>query len=212
MRILVLLFLFMVSTAYGLSKDSVVLLVREELKKKLNISQAEIVISSSPNLGEGFNIKGLTLGEKTFQVNLEKSGTISAVRGRFYPLISIPALKVNLSKGTIINSSHLHRTIVRSDRIPTSALLQDELVVGKVAKRNLLPNKVIRDSDLGKPLVVRKNSTVSATYVQNGLRMHLIGVSLEDGGIGDVIKIVNPRSGRGFSALILDEDRVQVKR
>jgi flagellar basal body P-ring formation protein FlgA len=74
------------------------------------------------------------------------------------------------------------------------ALSRSELI-GKVARRTLLPGRAIPLRAVDNPRVVRNGAEVQMVYVEGDLTIVTSGAALQDGGIGEVIKIRNSDSG-----------------
>ena len=76
-------------------------------------------------------------------------------------------------------------------------------LIGKVARRTLLPGRAIPLQALDNPRLIRNGSIVKMVYVDGGLWIETDGAALQDGAIGDVIRLRNVDSG------IAIEGRVQ---
>lgn len=76
-------------------------------------------------------------------------------------------------------------------------------LIGKVARRTLLPGRAIPLQGLDNPRLIRNGSIVKMIYVDGGLQIETDGAALQDGAIGDVIRLRNVDSG------IAVEGRVQ---
>lgn len=64
-------------------------------------------------------------------------------------------------------------------------------VVGQEARTTLYAGRPIRLDDIGPPALVERNQIVSIRYQTNGLVITTEGRSLQRGGIGDRIRIMN---------------------
>lgn len=64
-------------------------------------------------------------------------------------------------------------------------------VVGQEARTTLYAGRPIRLDDIGPPALVERNQIVSIRYEANGLVITTEGRSLQRGGIGDRIRIMN---------------------
>jgi flagella basal body P-ring formation protein FlgA len=84
-------------------------------------------------------------------------------------------------------------------------------VLGKETRRVLRPGDPFRLRDLQSPLLVKKGSLV--TMILNTPMMQLTsqGKALENGALGDVIKVQNPRSGKTILGTVVEDRTVSVE-
>ena len=89
------------------------------------------------------------------------------------------------------------------------AISRDE-VVGKAAHRTLLPGKPIPLRGIDNPRRVRNGAEVKLIYVDGGLSIVTTGSALQDGGIGDTVKVRNADSGVTVSGQVQPDGAVRV--
>jgi flagella basal body P-ring formation protein FlgA len=65
-------------------------------------------------------------------------------------------------------------------------------------------------ADLGHPVLVHKNSAVVMVLDAPGLSLTAQGIAAEDGGRGELIRVVNPASRAVVTAEVTGPDRVRV--
>jgi flagella basal body P-ring formation protein FlgA len=83
-------------------------------------------------------------------------------------------------------------------------------VAGREAKRALRAGELIRASDLKRPTLVAKGSTVTMIFEVPGIALTSVGRALAEGGEGDTIAVLNPTSYRQVSAVITGPGTVHV--
>ncbi len=81
---------------------------------------------------------------------------------------------------------------------------------GKVAKRTLVPGKLIPIAALRQAWVVEQGKPVEVVYSLNNLSISLTAVALESGAVGDFVRLRNPDSGKTFSGTVLANGTVAV--
>ncbi len=69
-------------------------------------------------------------------------------------------------------------------------------VIGATAKKSFLPGEVIKVSNIEPNFAVRKDQPVRVVYRNGTIRIELLGISLQDGVRGDIIKVKNPSTGK----------------
>ncbi|MCR4264789.1 flagellar basal body P-ring formation chaperone FlgA, partial [Nitratireductor sp. ZSWI3] len=85
-----------------------------------------------------------------------------------------------------------------------------EEIDGKVARRTLLPGRLIPASYVRDPYLVETGSPVTVTFTEGGLTISLRAVPLQPGAAGDMIRLRNADSGRTFMGMVLADGTVKV--
>lgn len=85
----------------------------------------------------------------------------------------------------------------------------DELV-GKVARRTLLPGKLIARVAIGEPDIVNRGTIVRAVLSTGGLQMRTAVVALQAGALGSVIQVRNVDSGKVITGVVQADGTVRV--
>lgn len=102
---------------------------------------------------------------------------------------------------------------VRFNRNPsilaTVAVTSDD-VAGKVAKRTLLPGRMIPLKSLRDAYAVEVGSPVEVFFVSGPLTISVAGVPLQSGTVGDVIRVRNVDSGAIISGTVLADGTIRV--
>ncbi|MBI4522649.1 MAG: flagellar basal body P-ring formation protein FlgA [Deltaproteobacteria bacterium] len=83
-------------------------------------------------------------------------------------------------------------------------------VVGKQAARAIGVNEVLSSITIEVPRVVLRGGSITLVYESSGLRLETPGRALDDGRLGDVIKVKNHSSGKVLDGKILDGRTVRV--
>ncbi len=92
----------------------------------------------------------------------------------------------------------------------TSVVRSPDEIEGLVAKRTLLPGRMIMTSAVRKPHLVETGSAVTVLFSQGALQISLMAVPLQPGAAGDVIKLRNIDSGAVFSGIVMQDGSVRV--
>jgi flagella basal body P-ring formation protein FlgA len=83
-------------------------------------------------------------------------------------------------------------------------------VVGKMARRTLLPGGAIPLSALDFPRLVVNGAVVSLVYIEGGLSISAVGMALQDGAAGDFVKVRNDDSGVTVIGVVQPDGAVRV--
>lgn len=82
--------------------------------------------------------------------------------------------------------------------------------LGKQTTRALRINEILTTSQVELPTVVRRGSAVMMRYESSGLRVEAPGQALEEGKVGDNIRVKNPSSGKVLGGVVIDGRTVRV--
>ncbi len=83
-------------------------------------------------------------------------------------------------------------------------------VSGMVTTRTLLPGRVILMSSLREPYAVKRGENALMIYNNGSLVISASGVPLQDGAVGDLIRIRNKDTGVIVSGTIMSDGSIQV--
>jgi flagella basal body P-ring formation protein FlgA len=113
--------------------------------------------------------------------------------------------------GEMVTTADLHYVAFNRDRsrLPPIAIERED-VEGKVAKRTLLPGRLIAISSLRDPYAVEAGKPVRVMFVQGALTISAVGVPLQPGTVGDLIRVRNIDSGVVFSGTVMADGSVRV--
>ncbi len=84
------------------------------------------------------------------------------------------------------------------------------LVVGKMARLTLLPGHAIPYEAVSNRKVVANGAEVKLVYAEGGLFIMTEGAALQDGAIGDVVRVRNSDSGVTVSGAVQPDGSVKV--
>jgi len=83
-------------------------------------------------------------------------------------------------------------------------------VLNKVAKRTLVAGKPIAVTAIAEPILVERGQSVKLVFRSSSLMITGVGISLQAGSEGDVIKLRNVDSGVTISGMVLADGSVEV--
>jgi flagella basal body P-ring formation protein FlgA len=115
--------------------------------------------------------------------------------------------KKDIPKGKILTTEDLKTAEIEFKR-RSGYITEIENVVGKVAKRDIKKGTVIRNSLLKPNYKVRKRKKVKIVYRNRNINIELMGLALEDGAVGDIIKVKNISSGKVILCKVVKENTV----
>ncbi|MGB3502541.1 MAG: flagellar basal body P-ring formation chaperone FlgA [Mesorhizobium sp.] len=113
--------------------------------------------------------------------------------------------------GETIGPDAIEMVPLRRTTMPAAPIAQDFTAVqGKVARRTLLPGRLIAVSSLREAFLVESGKLVNVVFEHGGLTISMRAVPLESGSIGAAVKLRNIDSGKVFSGVIMADGTVRV--
>lgn len=130
--------------------------------------------------------------------------------GRAVPVIAMPALTRTVPAGDIIEKADISWIEIEAGRLPRDALADIDAIVGKSARRPLPAGRLLRQRDVSTPVVVRKGDLVTMVVIAPGLQLSATGRVLENGGRGDLVRVMNIGSKRTVQAVVWSSGQVRI--
>lgn len=124
---------------------------------------------------------------------------------------TLPAPKAVIYPGEIIREDMLVDAPADDLGSRVGPILDNrKAVVGRMALRTLLPGEAIGLSDVGNPRLVASGAEVALYYIEEGLTIATMASALQDGSVGDVIRVRNSDSGVIVSGTVQPDGSVRV--
>jgi flagella basal body P-ring formation protein FlgA len=124
---------------------------------------------------------------------------------------TVPAPKQVIYPGDVIRDSMLTDIAVDEGGALDDSIVDNRAaLIGKVAKRTLLPGREIPDFAIANPRAVANGAHVTLMYRDGGLTIVTSAQALEPGAVGDTIKVRNEDSGLTVSGRIQPDGSVAV--
>lgn len=123
--------------------------------------------------------------------------------------IAVPAR--DIPRGTVITVDDLALMPAPASRLNAAFIRDMGDAIGKEARRALRMGEVMRASDLKRPALVAKGSTVTMIFETKGMALTAQGRALAEGGAGDGISVLNPTSYRKVEATVIGPGLVRVE-
>lgn len=125
-------------------------------------------------------------------------------------LVTIPIPVKGISRGTIISEADLELKDV-SESLVNDMIAQDMLqLVGQEARRTLYKSKPILLRDIGAVTIIRRNDSVTLRFEKGAMVLQTTGRALENGGAGDVIKVMNEQSKKIVTGRVSKNGEIDV--
>jgi flagella basal body P-ring formation protein FlgA len=122
----------------------------------------------------------------------------------------LPTPRIVIYPGDIIRDDMLaDRPTETAAGMGPFAVTRSQLV-GKMARRTLLPGAAVPLAGINNPRLVANGADVQLVYTEGGLTIVTVGAALQDGAVGDIVKVRNSDSGVTVSGAVQPDGTVRV--
>ncbi|MDH3236305.1 MAG: flagellar basal body P-ring formation chaperone FlgA, partial [Alphaproteobacteria bacterium] len=90
------------------------------------------------------------------------------------------------------------------------AIIQRSDIVGQAARRSLPSGQPVRDGDIEAPTLVRRGALVTMEISTPMMRLTARGKALDNGTLGETVRLRNIQSKRVIQGTVVGLDRVRI--
>jgi flagellar basal body P-ring formation protein FlgA len=110
--------------------------------------------------------------------------------------LDLPVPRVTIYPGDTISSDQITDRAFLAHTVNRSSVFDDrQALVGKVARRTLLPGVPVQVNAIRDPYLVNQGKSSLVVFANGGLTITTQAIALQNGVVGDVITLRNPESG-----------------
>ena len=125
-------------------------------------------------------------------------------------ILPVPAITI-YPGDTIRNTYLVDREFSGSGQAARGSVIDSRLaLVGKLARRTLLPGVPIPVNAIADPNAISNGEKVRVVFNQDGLVIEAYCIALQAGSVGQVISVRNPDSGMTISGIVQADGSVRV--
>lgn len=147
--------------------------------------------------------------EATLNRPAQNLGQLTLV-GRYDEMIDVPVVKYRLSSDDVISEKDLEWQKMPKSRIKRETILEYAALLGKSPVRGLSPNRAIEQDEIQRPNIVTRRMPVRMRYRTPNISIQAVGTAMQDGAMGDKIKVRNDDSGLEIDARVVASGHVEV--
>lgn len=130
--------------------------------------------------------------------------------GRYDEMVEIPTVKFRLNSGDIIREKDIAWQKMPASRVDRNTVREAALLVGKSPVRGITAGRAIEHDEIEHPAVVVRRTPVHMQYSTKNINISALGTAMQDGAVGQKIKVRNDDSGVIIDARVVDRGRVEV--
>lgn len=136
---------------------------------------------------------------------------LAVTAGKAAPLEHLPVAAVVIYPGDIIDESMLVDEEFPSGTAETYPVVASRSEAsGKVARRTLLPGKLIARNAVAEPELVTRGTMVVAVFEDGALQMSTTALALQGGSLGDGIQLRNVDSGKVIFGVVQRDGTIRI--
>lgn len=132
------------------------------------------------------------------------------ISGHLVPTLAIPVLARAINHGDIVNASDIAWIKLREVEVRATIVTDPGLVVGMTAKQNLRAGQPLAIADFQKPLAVARGALVTMVLNHGGMALTAQGRAVDQGSLGEVIRVTNTHSNLTVEATIIGSNQVRI--
>jgi len=125
-------------------------------------------------------------------------------------LKKVPIVVKPLQAGEMLREDHVSLEFTELSRLPHDVVFDISSALGKEVRVSLRPGMVLRRSHLQLPLLVKRNEEVELIAQGKNFIVKAKGIALENGRLGEVIRVRNKESKKVVFAKVAGERLVEV--
>ncbi|MDR3438533.1 flagellar basal body P-ring formation chaperone FlgA [Telmatospirillum sp.] len=122
------------------------------------------------------------------------SATRMRITGRVFQTVEVPVLSHQINRGDVITARDVTWTKVREDGVRRDVVTEMNQVVGFTPRQPLRPGQMLSSAELQKPLAVLRGALVTMVLKSGAMSLSTQGHAIEQGSVGDVIRVSNSHS------------------
>lgn len=132
------------------------------------------------------------------------------VNGRLQEQRLAPVLRRAIAPGEIIQASDIEWRDMPASRLTRRIVMSENKLLGQTVRRTLNPGALINANDVEAPIAIEKGATIILRYRKGPMKLSYLVRAVQDGGIGDYIRVQNPKSKTMVEAKIVSTEMVEV--
>lgn len=143
-----LILLLMMHFSGAIEPDQVSSMISHEIEKQRGLEAVLVKfdnkIKKIDSIDQVEVVSVLVNGNNNFSAMVNTENGESVLSGTYYEAVQVPVLQQPIKNGTIITEAAINMAIFPANQVKSNCILKKEDLVGKIAKRRLMPGKMIR--------------------------------------------------------------------
>ena len=125
-------------------------------------------------------------------------------------MVEVPVASRDIRRGIVIGAEDINWVRMSESNIAGEVLHLEQDLVGRIANANIRAGQTFRPISVMRPVAVLKGKLVNVIYNTRAMNLTAKGKVLEDGAVGQVIRVSNTKSNTHVLAEVLNAETVRV--
>jgi len=139
------------------------------------------------------------------------TGPAHAVDGMASAELMLPVPTVTIYPGDTIKDSMLRmQAYPATYRARTAVIDASAAIAGRTARRMLLPGEPVPVNAVDDPRLVSRGAPTQMIFEENGLVITAVGAPLQNGGLGETIRVRNTDTNRIVLGTVTADGRIRI--
>ena len=139
----------------------------------------------------------------------EETQTVD-LKGKVQVFVFLPTARHALTAGQIVTESDVFMKKTPQERARRQKNTPLSELVGKEIKRTVRAGQVLDDSDVRIRPMITKGKAVTLSFIKGGIMLSAQGKALENGGLGDTVRVMNTQSKSVVTGTVTSPDTVAI--
>lgn len=165
-----------------------------------------------------FDVESLDINVPSRRFNgilsLKQSDDLAAqtynISGSLYRLVDVPVLRGSINRGDIISKHDIDIKPMRESFLKGSYIANADDVIGMAPRRNMAAGSIFKVNDIEQPLLVTRGEFVTMVFKNGPLELTARGKALQNGAIGDVVRVENTASNKTIQGTVTEDGNVAI--
>jgi flagella basal body P-ring formation protein FlgA len=136
--------------------------------------------------------------------------TVRPVSGTYMAVIDVPVVTRQLGHSDVIEAKDLSTKSFPERQLRKDTITDPKQLIGQSPHSTITPDRPIRLTEISSPVLIKKGSPVQLTFTNPYMSLKTTGTSLQDGAIGDMIRVKNDKSEKAVSGRVTGSGTVEV--
>ncbi|WP_338453462.1 flagellar basal body P-ring formation chaperone FlgA [Candidatus Bealeia paramacronuclearis] len=197
-------------------------IVLKTIREQYNESEAQkdVIMTLEKELPESLltitspqeiQVDEFTLNGNRFLALLKVKNESYEIKGKIEDVLMMPVANRVIKPGEIIAEEDLDLKEIPESALKNYMVTDAKDLIGFTPKgRPLVPEQFIKTSQIGKNKDVHKGELVTLQYKSGSLSISGKGKALEDGSLGDMVRVMNPQSKREVQGIVTGTNEVSL--
>ena len=153
------------------------------------------------------------VGKAVLDVEVSSSGRVVGtlrVTAEIAAYVEVPVLRQPVSRGSRIQAEDLGLARREADGLPSGVISDPSQLVGRVSKRDLDLNKLVREQDLEDRADAQRNQPVTLVVRTGSLQVTAAGILRADARVGDLVEVRSIATNQTVWGLLVSPDVVEL--